>query len=718
MGHAFPVRASAADSHGKETRRNTQRPMPNSSFIIPMNSPPIRSPRRAAARLLVCLAVLTALAVPPLPGAAAPGGPPTDPILRLENGRHTAQIRRIASDARGRWIASASDDKTLRLWDAGGGALLRTFRLPIGDGDEGKLYAVAMDPQGDWIAAGGWTDVWGGNTAAIYLLDRGSGRLLQRLDGLPNVIYRLCASPDGRWLGAMLGGANGARVFDAKAGFREAFADRAYGDDSYGCAFSPDGRRLVTTSFDGKLRLYRRQDGAFQRIKEARPDGGKRPFAIAFHPHSNGGGRIAVGFHDTTAVQVLDGNDLSPRYTPDTSGIGNGSLSSVAWSAEGGTLFAGGRYEDDTGNSPVLAWRDGGRGARTSWRAADNTVMDLAPLPGGGLAAGTTDPALVIFDARGKKSVDIRPRIADLRNKLGGRFRLSADGGQLAFGLGYGGKEPVRFDLAGRRLLRGLGNNQLNIVAQIQQRLAALGYDPGAMDGEWGPRTRAAAAEFRRDNGLGEPNRLELDHPELDHALQQALGIAPLAAPRTEAPGLAIRDWEDEYNPTLNGEPLELRPYERSRSLAIAPDGERFLLGTSWYLRLFDGAGRELWQRAVPGVAWGVNISGDGRLAVAAFGDGTIRWYRLKDGAPLLSLFVTRDGKDWVAWTPSGYYDASPGGDRLIGLHVNNGKDALADFYPASELRGRFYRPEVVALVLTELDEGIAIHRALAKTGQ
>ena len=46
---------------------------------------------------------------------------------------------------------------------------------------------------------------------------------------------------------------------------------------------------------------------------------------------------------------------------------------------------------------------------------------------------------------------------------------------------------------------------------------------------------------------------------------------------------------------------------------------------------------------------------------------------------PLLSLFVA--GDEWVLWTPSGYYDASPGGDRLIGWHVNRGRQKAARFY-------------------------------------
>ena len=65
-------------------------------------------------------------------------------------------------------------------------------------------------------------------------------------------------------------------------------------------------------------------------------------------------------------------------------------------------------------------------------------------------------------------------------------------------------------------------------------------------------------------------------------------------------------------------------------------------------------------------------------------GDGTIRWYRASDGAELLAFFVHVPDKRWIAWTPSGYYAASPGGEDLIGWHVN-GKtwDAPVDFFPA-----------------------------------
>ncbi len=113
-----------------------------------------------------------------------------------------------------------------------------------------------------------------------------------------------------------------------------------------------------------------------------------------------------------------------------------------------------------------------------------------------------------------------------------------------------------------------------------------------------------------------------------------------------------------------------------------------------------------------PGAVWGVNISRDGRLVVAAYGDGTIRWHRLSDGQELLALFVHAKDKRFVAWTPKGYYAASPGAEDLIGWHVNRDWDHAPDFYPASRFRDQFNRPDIVKRVLDDLDEDTAIAEA------
>ena len=99
---------------------------------------------------------------------------------------------------------------------------------------------------------------------------------------------------------------------------------------------------------------------------------------------------------------------------------------------------------------------------------------------------------------------------------------------------------------------------------------------------------------------------------------------------------------------------------------------------------------------------------------MVAYGDGTIRWQRWKDGEELLALFVEPQSRKWVAWTPAGYYMASAGGEDLIGWHVNRGWDQPPDFFAASQFRAEYNRPDIVRLVLKTRDEAEAVKRANA----
>jgi hypothetical protein len=90
----------------------------------------------------------------------------------------------------------------------------------------------------------------------------------------------------------------------------------------------------------------------------------------------------------------------------------------------------------------------------------------------------------------------------------------------------------------------------------------------------------------------------------------------------------------------------------------------------------------------------------------------------MTDGKELLAFFPHKDRKRWILWSPSGYYSVSPGADELIGWHINNGKDAAADFFPASKFKGTYYRPDVIAKALETLDEGEAVRLANAESGR
>jgi hypothetical protein len=107
------------------------------------------------------------------------------------------------------------------------------------------------------------------------------------------------------------------------------------------------------------------------------------------------------------------------------------------------------------------------------------------------------------------------------------------------------------------------------------------------------------------------------------------------------------------------------------------------------------------------GEMWALAPSPDGRFLLSASNDHTLRLWKLDQEEPLLSLFFA--GNEWIAWTPRGYYAASPGGEKLLGWHVNNGPDKMATFWPAAFFHSSFYRPDVIKRLLAtgNLDQAL-----------
>ena len=575
------------------------------------------------------------------------------PLLRIDTGAHNAAIRALGVDAAGRFAVTASDDKTARVWDLSSGRLLQTLRPPVGQDNIGRLFAAAITHDGAVVAVGGWSA-----DNDVYLFDRATGTMIQRITGLPNTITQLAFAPDSRMLAIGLWGQHGVRLFGTTTGWRsstEIDSDTKYEGEVYGVRFSPDGKRLATASVDGAVRQY---DLAQQRLKlmqSVRPAGGSQPFSVAYAPD---GLLLAVSFADTPAVVVLQADTLQPAYVPSVAGIVNGSLNALSWSYDGRELMAGGTWKRADGQHGVRTWADRGRGAATDTSLAGDSIVALRALADGRMVYASADAAwgwlgtsaITPGGAPGAapsgrtKMQAVNSGLVDFRQGRD-QFRVARDGGAVSFA-----------------------------VPRDRTALDTVGFD-----------------------------------------VKNTAWIAPLTAwPPASANGrgLQISDWSDSVRPKLNGTPLPLTDNEVSMSAAVAPDSGSFVLGTSFYLRLIKANGAVLWRVAAPGAVWQVNMSGDGRWVLAGYGDGTLRWHRARDGAEMLALLPHADRKRWIAWTPQGYYAASPGGEDLFGWQINRGLSSAADFFPASRFRATYFRPDVVAAVLTTADFDAALRLA------
>ncbi|MBN9520515.1 caspase family protein [bacterium] len=138
---------------------------------------------------------------------------------------------------------------------------------------------------------------------------------------------------------------------------------------------------------------------------------------------------------------------------------------------------------------------------------------------------------------------------------------------------------------------------------------------------------------------------------------------------------------------------------DRVYSVTVVPGG-RVVIGASHQMVILDArTGAEL-RRFVgdTGLTTALAPSPDGRYVLSGSTDQTLRVWALDRDEPVLSVFAV--GREWIAWTPEGYYACSAYGERLIAWQVNNGADRLPAVHPAARFRKSMFRPEVLQYLI------------------
>ncbi|MGQ0675756.1 MAG: peptidoglycan-binding domain-containing protein [Rhodospirillales bacterium] len=117
-------------------------------------------------------------------------------------------------------------------------------------------------------------------------------------------------------------------------------------------------------------------------------------------------------------------------------------------------------------------------------------------------------------------------------------------GGLLGAGVGAGAGHAIGKDDKAREAAAANASGGGNLTAQVQQELIWAGYDAGAADGRYGPRTANAIRAYQANNGLaqdGQASPALLDHLRAKRgaATPQQAGYAPPPA-LPQAPPQAI----------------------------------------------------------------------------------------------------------------------------------------------------------------------------------
>jgi WD40 repeat protein len=155
-----------------------------------------------------------------------------------------------AAGARGRLLAGAGKDGSVRLWEVG--AEQAVVRLSL-RGHDGAVERVCFSPDGRRLASAG-------HDGTVKLWDAAGGEELRTLKGPPTPVNGVCFSPDGRRLAsAGLFAREGQdcliKVWDVQTG-EEVLALKGSRFWVNGVCFSPDGRRLASTSRDQPVKIW------------------------------------------------------------------------------------------------------------------------------------------------------------------------------------------------------------------------------------------------------------------------------------------------------------------------------------------------------------------------------------------------------------------------------------------------------------------------------
>ncbi|HVT14686.1 MAG TPA: WD40 repeat domain-containing protein [Thermoanaerobaculia bacterium] len=288
-------------------------------------------------------------------------------------------VSRIDWSPDGTRLAATSFDGTARIWSPGS-------RVPplIFPGDRAGLVDVAWDPAGRRLLCAGR-----GGTVRLFKADGAPLATLAGAAGLRHAAW----SPDGERI--VTAGMDGlVRVWEAAAG-RLAFVLTGHRDWVSSVAWNPSGTRLVSAGFDRTARVWSAEDGgsplAVLGTAPASRSGGPagHQSAVLFAAWSPNGKRIVTTGADRTAriwdaasgeqLALMSGDEdwvWSAAWSPDGSRIVTAGADRVArvWDAGTGQLLLA--LKGHQGRLTAVEWAPGGGRVLTASEDGEARVWD------------------------------------------------------------------------------------------------------------------------------------------------------------------------------------------------------------------------------------------------------------------------------------------------------------------------------------------------------
>ncbi len=583
----------------------------------------------------IIIIIIASLYIMLAPGRGFPEAAPESPILKLDTGGHMGLIGKVIPMKDGKRFITASDDKTVRIWDTETGEEQASVLGQIGCGVEGQIFAIALTPDERYLAVGGFLDKEFVYRHAIRIYDLLTGSLVQILKSHENVVLDLSVSPDGRYL--VSGSADTTvKIWEIGKGFSLVHTFSGHTNHVYavGAFRQGDDYHIVSVGYDNKAILW-----SLEKKK-----------MINSYTHENklkylalNDTFIATSGSKDKKILIFD-RALNKVRDVESETVPEG----LAFCPNGRLLLSG------TGSKPfscaVYDSRDGFK-KLISFAKHDNTTMAVAFTGDrAALTCGGNGNDIYLWDAY---TGEVRRRVSGNGNVV---WSVGIKGREIAFGI--------------------IGLSEESIHNHSGQLQKSINLDTFVLHGLNKDEAFTRIVTFQ--NGLSLSHEKGGDYGKEDAVLIISKdGKEQSRITRDSRDGYLHRT----YGFTENG--AILSGGAGGFLAAYTPEGEK--------KASFIGHTGEVWGIAT----WGtLLVSGSSDQTIRVWNLEELKAGK-KEIFPIVSIFVSTDN-DWVIWNEQGFYDASPNGDRFVGWHMNHGPDKAAEYYRARQFRRYLYRPDII----------------------
>jgi WD40 repeat protein len=540
----------------------------------------------------------------------------SEALVRTLEG-HTNTVRGVAVTEDGRFAVSASQDKTLKVWDLGTGLVVRTL-----EGHTNTVYGVALTEDGRFAVSAS-------QDKTLKVWDLGTGQVVRSLAGHTYGVMGVAVTADGRFA-VSASWDKTLKVWDLGTGQAvRSLEGHTYG--VMGVAVTADGRFAVSASLDKTLKVWDLGTGQAVRSLEGHTNA---VYGVAVTED----GRFAVSASADKTLKVWD--------------LGTGQ---AVRSLEGHTSWVYGVAVTEDGRFAVSAsqdttlkvWDLGTGQAVRSLEGHANVVFGVAVTADGRFAvSASADKTLKLWDL-GTEQV-VRSLETHTSRVYGGA--VTGDG-RFAVSASWDTTLKV-WDLGTGQAVRSLEGHTAGVTD-----VAVTADGRFAVSASWDKTLKVW------DLGTGQAIR------SLEGHTYAVAGVAVTGDGRfavSASRDKTLKVWDLGTGQAIRS--LEGHTFGVTR-VAVTADG-RFAVSAAQdtTLKVWDlGTGRAVRSlEGHTGEVTGVALTADGRFAVSAAQDTTLKVWDLGTGRAVRSLEGHTGEVTGVAVTADGRFAVSTSWDRTL----------------------------------------------------